>query len=103
MRKANLYEDHICHKCSSICSFLHLYPLTIWASGKEHAATPSKENDVVKLGVSSFGERSDVEGGMIIADIGFVKERGVDSPHIKVVSVVTCPPALQKLIEKYPG
>ncbi|KAM0906184.1 hypothetical protein ACQ4PT_016878 [Festuca glaucescens] len=30
-----LYEDFICHKCSPVCSFLKLYPDTIWASSKQ--------------------------------------------------------------------
>ncbi|GJX36471.1 uracil phosphoribosyltransferase, partial [Tanacetum coccineum] len=42
-------------------------------------------------------------GGTIVAAIDLVKERGVDNQHIKVVSAVACPPALQKLSEKYPG
>ncbi|KVI12158.1 uracil phosphoribosyltransferase [Cynara cardunculus var. scolymus] len=42
-------------------------------------------------------------GGTIVAAIDLVKERGVDNQHIKVVCAVTCPSALQKLSEKYPG
>ncbi|PWA68311.1 uracil phosphoribosyltransferase [Artemisia annua] len=42
-------------------------------------------------------------GGTIVTAIDLVKERGVDNQHIKVVSAVACPPALQKLSEKYPG
>lgn len=42
-------------------------------------------------------------GGTIVAAVDLIKERGVDNQHIKVVSAVACPPALQKLSEKYPG
>ncbi|KAL7590212.1 uracil phosphoribosyltransferase [Lactuca sativa] len=42
-------------------------------------------------------------GGTIMAAIDMIKDRGVANQHIKVVSAVTCPPALQKLSEKYPG
>ncbi|XP_071720872.1 uracil phosphoribosyltransferase [Rutidosis leptorrhynchoides] len=42
-------------------------------------------------------------GGTIVAAIDLIKERGVDNHNIKVVAAVACPPALQKLSEKYPG
>ncbi|KAJ9548005.1 hypothetical protein OSB04_020548 [Centaurea solstitialis] len=42
-------------------------------------------------------------GGTIVAAIDLVKERGVDNERIKVVCAVTCPSALQKLSENYPG
>lgn len=43
-----LYEDFICGACSAVCSFLRLYPQTIWA-GERHAAIKnlSKDKDVV--------------------------------------------------------
>ena len=37
-----LFEDFICHKCSPVCSFLKLYPDTIWAASKQTSASPSK-------------------------------------------------------------
>ncbi|KAK9055528.1 hypothetical protein SSX86_026612 [Deinandra increscens subsp. villosa] len=42
-------------------------------------------------------------GGTILTAIDLIKERGVDNQHIKVVCAVTCPPALKKLSDKYPG
>ncbi|XP_047332409.1 uracil phosphoribosyltransferase [Impatiens glandulifera] len=42
-------------------------------------------------------------GGTIVAAINLIKERGVDNNHIKVVSAVAAPPALQKLNENFPG
>ncbi|XP_071730676.1 uncharacterized protein [Rutidosis leptorrhynchoides] len=42
-----LYEDLICHMCSSICSFLHLYPQTIFAPHQQpNTATDLKEKGV---------------------------------------------------------
>ncbi|KAL9245313.1 hypothetical protein vseg_018978 [Gypsophila vaccaria] len=42
-------------------------------------------------------------GGTIIKAIDLIKERGVGSKQIKVISAVAAPPALQKLSEKCPG
>lgn len=42
-------------------------------------------------------------GGTIVAALDLIKERGVDSKQIKVISAVAAPPALQKLSEKFPG
>lgn len=44
-----LYEDFICQVCSVHCSFLTLYPQTIWAAVKQpDAANISKEVDLVE-------------------------------------------------------
>jgi E3 ubiquitin-protein ligase UBR7 len=48
----SLYEDFICHKCSPVCSFLKLYPSTIWASGKQ---TPASQ--------AVAAESNGIEGG----------------------------------------
>lgn len=40
-----LYEDFICHKCSPVCSFLKLYPDTIWASSKQTSASEAVTAD----------------------------------------------------------
>ena len=44
------YEDFICKTCSAVCSFLTLYPKTIWASGGEDVATNgnAKDKDVLE-------------------------------------------------------
>ncbi|GFZ04991.1 PHD finger protein-like protein [Actinidia rufa] len=43
------YEDFICQVCSVVCSFLTLYPETIWASVRQHDATnAAKEKNVVE-------------------------------------------------------
>ncbi|XP_010931203.1 uracil phosphoribosyltransferase [Elaeis guineensis] len=42
-------------------------------------------------------------GGTIVAAIELLKDRGVDSKQIKVISAVASPPALQKLSEKFSG
>ncbi|KAJ0802645.1 putative chromatin regulator PHD family [Helianthus annuus] len=51
-----LYEDLICHMCSPICSFLTLYPKTIFAAHQEpNSATPSKEKGVMQTAPSAAG------------------------------------------------
>lgn len=40
-----LYEDFICHKCSTSCHFLKVYPNTIWASGKQNLAVQTDASD----------------------------------------------------------
>ncbi|XP_039135641.1 uracil phosphoribosyltransferase [Dioscorea cayenensis subsp. rotundata] len=42
-------------------------------------------------------------GGTMVAAIDLVKERGIGNKHIRVVSAVSAPPALQKLGSKFPG
>lgn len=42
-------------------------------------------------------------GGTIVAALNLIKDRGVDSNQIKVISAVSAPPALQKLSENFPG
>ncbi|OAY77191.1 Uracil phosphoribosyltransferase [Ananas comosus] len=42
-------------------------------------------------------------GGTIVAAVDLLKDRGVGSKQIKVISAVAAPPALQKLGEKFPG
>ncbi|KAK8603807.1 hypothetical protein V6N13_096277 [Hibiscus sabdariffa] len=44
-----LYEDFICKACSAVCSFLTLYPKTIWAAGRQPVAdskNKSVEEDI---------------------------------------------------------
>ncbi|XVF12967.1 hypothetical protein REPUB_Repub08aG0166200 [Reevesia pubescens] len=45
-----LYEDFICKACSAVCSFLTLYPKTIWAAGGQPVApvTTNKDKSVVE-------------------------------------------------------
>ncbi|XVE64687.1 hypothetical protein DITRI_Ditri07aG0121100 [Diplodiscus trichospermus] len=45
-----LYEDFICKACSAVCSFLTLYPRTIWAAGRQSVAplTTSKDKSMVE-------------------------------------------------------
>ncbi|KAL9303306.1 hypothetical protein ACSQ67_020569 [Phaseolus vulgaris] len=42
-------------------------------------------------------------GGTIVAALSLLKDRGVGNKHIKVISAVSAPPALQKLSEQFPG
>ncbi|XVF10411.1 hypothetical protein REPUB_Repub07fG0180700 [Reevesia pubescens] len=45
-----IYEDFICKACSAVCSFLTLYPKTIWAAGGQPVApvATSKDKGVVE-------------------------------------------------------
>ncbi|XP_057968025.1 uncharacterized protein LOC131157707 [Malania oleifera] len=40
-----LYDDFICQTCSLVCSFLTLYPQTIWAVVRQHDATVSNTEE----------------------------------------------------------
>ncbi|KAJ3676686.1 hypothetical protein LUZ60_004098 [Juncus effusus] len=42
-------------------------------------------------------------GGTIVAAIDLIKDRGLDNSHIKVISAVSAPPALEKLQKNFPG
>nr|XP_043630937.1 putative E3 ubiquitin-protein ligase UBR7 isoform X1 [Erigeron canadensis] len=58
-----LYEDLICHMCSSTCSFLQLYPQIICAPHKQQtAATTSKEKGV-ETAPSASGSSTMPENG----------------------------------------
>ncbi|TXG50667.1 hypothetical protein EZV62_023191 [Acer yangbiense] len=51
------YEDFICKACSAVCSFLTLYPQTIWAAGVKcnGAANTNKDKDVMEDNPSACG------------------------------------------------
>ncbi|KAK8549768.1 hypothetical protein V6N13_073543 [Hibiscus sabdariffa] len=57
-----LYEDFICKACSAVCSFLTLYPKTIWAAGRQPVAGTNGEaaSDEKK---SIVGEGSESNAG----------------------------------------
>lgn len=58
-----LYEDLICHMCSPICSFLTIYPQTIWAAHQQpNTATPSKDKSV-QTAPSASGSSTMSENG----------------------------------------
>lgn len=53
-----LYEDFICQLCSVVCSFLALYPQTIWVAVKQpDAVNTTEERDLVEKALSA-GESS---------------------------------------------
>ncbi|KAK9275369.1 hypothetical protein L1049_022633 [Liquidambar formosana] len=58
-----LYEDFICGACSMVCSFLTLYPKTIWAAVRKHDATVNtiKEKDVLEDAPSACGSSGKLE------------------------------------------
>ncbi|CAL5356290.1 unnamed protein product [Camellia sinensis] len=43
-----LYEDFICQVCSAVCSFLTLYPQTIWAAIRQHETTKATPTNATK-------------------------------------------------------
>ncbi|KAI9174542.1 hypothetical protein LWI28_018807 [Acer negundo] len=51
------YEDFICKACSAVCSFLTLYPQTIWAAGVQcnGTANTNKDKDVMEDNPSACG------------------------------------------------
>ncbi|KAK1564970.1 hypothetical protein Q3G72_015999 [Acer saccharum] len=51
------YEDFICKACSAVCSFLTLYPQTIWAAAVKcnGAANTNKDKDVMEDNPSACG------------------------------------------------
>lgn len=53
------YEDFICKACSAVCSFLTLYPQTIWATGMKcnAGANANKDKDVLEDIPSACGSR----------------------------------------------
>ncbi|KAJ9173723.1 hypothetical protein P3X46_016832 [Hevea brasiliensis] len=56
-----LYEDFICKTCSAICSFLILYPQTIWAAGGKRGdatVSNSKDKNVLEDTSSACGSRN---------------------------------------------
>ncbi|XP_076890472.1 uncharacterized protein LOC143541562 isoform X2 [Bidens hawaiensis] len=58
-----LYEDLICHMCSPMCSFLSLYPKTIFAPHQQpDSATPSKDKGVQTAPSGSGSGSSTVSG-----------------------------------------
>ncbi|GLT90769.1 hypothetical protein SLE2022_086870 [Rubroshorea leprosula] len=61
-----LYEDFICKTCAVVCSFLMLYPSTIWAVGGQTAAPITTGKDKAVLEDTS-------------QDSGFTKPDGVPS------------------------
>ncbi|KAJ4828890.1 hypothetical protein Tsubulata_013763 [Turnera subulata] len=76
-----LYEDFICKACSDSCSFLALYPQSIWATGRQSGSAPvttSKDKDVMQDIPSSSGS------GMI--DNG-MKDNAMTSANSESVSV----------------
>ncbi|KAL8196281.1 hypothetical protein R6Q57_025281 [Mikania cordata] len=58
-----LYEDLICHMCSPICSFLTLYPQTIWATHQQPITAASSKEKGVQTAPSASGSLTMSEDG----------------------------------------
>ncbi|PWA46920.1 uracil phosphoribosyltransferase [Artemisia annua] len=84
------------HQLIKISSIDHIQMMKKIKTGKLRTTLPDKFSE---------GTRVYIVYPMLatVAAIDLVKERGVDNQHIKVVSAMARPPALQKLSEKYPG
>ncbi|XP_071686328.1 uncharacterized protein [Rutidosis leptorrhynchoides] len=77
-----LFEDLICHMCSSICSFLHLYPQTIFAPHKQpNTPTTSKEKGV-EAAPSGSGSSTMPENGTSVVHNA---DSAVHDPNFKNV------------------
>ncbi|XP_058100385.1 uncharacterized protein LOC131245147 [Magnolia sinica] len=61
-----LYEDFICQECALICSFLTLYPPTIWAPARQSDAPLicSGEENTVENGSSAYASSVNDENGI---------------------------------------
>lgn len=78
-----LYEDFICHKCSPVCSFLKLYPDTIWASSKQTSASSSQavvaDKNGVEGGCSGHADTEKNENGALVDHQTVEKTSGKDN------------------------
>ncbi|CAK9163066.1 unnamed protein product [Ilex paraguariensis] len=64
-----LYEDFICQVCAGVCSFLILYPMSIWVAVKKHnAVNVTKDKDVVEIAPSACGTSRKLENGSCSSD-----------------------------------
>lgn len=92
-----LYEDFICQVCSGVCSFLSLYPQTIWAATKQSAANTTEERYVVENASLACGSNVEREigscsvdstkaGGETSANSGVVVEslEGFSETHVRI-------------------
>lgn len=59
-----LYEDFICRVCSEACSFLTLYPPTIWAVKQHDATNSTKDKNVLEDTPSACGSSEKLENGI---------------------------------------
>ncbi|KAL6986411.1 RING-type E3 ubiquitin transferase [Sarracenia purpurea var. burkii] len=60
-----LYEDFICQVCSVVCSFLTLYPQTIWAAARQRdATTATNGKNVVEDTPSACGSSEKLENSI---------------------------------------
>lgn len=120
-----LYEDFICQVCSGVCSFLSLYPQTIWAATKHSAANTTEERYVVENASLACGSNVELEigscsvdstktGGETSANFGVVVEslEGFSETHVRIknctegagasvqcvvgVDLAASPPSLEK-------
>ncbi|KAJ0049217.1 hypothetical protein Pint_14981 [Pistacia integerrima] len=59
-----LYEDFICNACSAVCSFLSLYPQTMWAAVVQHSGSTNtkKDKDVMQDIPSACGSEKPENG-----------------------------------------
>ncbi|XP_037493885.1 putative E3 ubiquitin-protein ligase UBR7 isoform X2 [Jatropha curcas] len=85
-----LYEDFICKKCSAICSFLTLYPQTIWATGGQSGdvtVNTSKDKNVLEDINSGSGSGKEENDGYSHGSFEENNDNG-DSASVAETSVV---------------
>ncbi|XP_038715255.1 putative E3 ubiquitin-protein ligase UBR7 isoform X1 [Tripterygium wilfordii] len=56
-----IYEDFICKSCSAACSFLTLYPQTIWVKGEQHDAAADEVTSSTSEGKNVLEDISSAE------------------------------------------
>ncbi|PWZ16392.1 putative E3 ubiquitin-protein ligase UBR7 [Zea mays] len=82
-----LYEELICHKCSSVCHFLKLYPDTIWASGKPNLAveTDASDPNVMKKPSGHADPEKHENGALVDNTVG--EKTSVENDSTKAIAV----------------
>ncbi|AQK82691.1 PHD finger protein-related [Zea mays] len=82
-----LYEELICHKCSSVCHFLKLYPDTIWASGKPNLAveTDASDSNVMKKPSGHADPEKHENGALVDNTVG--EKTSVENDSTKAIAV----------------
>lgn len=65
-----LYDEYICQECSLACSFLNLYPASIWATLKQNndSVTSGNEENELELGNPSCTHPGKNENGITVSE-----------------------------------
>ncbi|WVZ17658.1 hypothetical protein V8G54_010640 [Vigna mungo] len=94
-----IYLNKLPEKFADGCKIFVVDPML--ATGESLSMMSCRLNTLSKA--ADMGGLEDGIGGTMVAALNLLKDRGVDNKHIKVISAVAAPPALQKLSEQFPG